>query len=58
MVVVVSGAEEVEPEEVDVKRELRKLLDGGMSKKEAVKEVVRVHGVPRNQVYQDSLDLD
>jgi len=58
MVLVVSGAEEVQAEEVDVKGELRKLLDGGMSKKAAVKEVVRVHGVPRNQVYQESLDLD
>ena len=58
MVLVVSGAEEAEPEEVDIKNELRKLLEGGMTKKEAVKELVRVHGVPRNQVYQESLDLD
>jgi 16S rRNA C1402 (ribose-2'-O) methylase RsmI len=43
---------------VDIKNELRKLLEGGMTKKEAVKELVRVHGVPRNQVYQESLDLD
>jgi 16S rRNA (cytidine1402-2'-O)-methyltransferase len=58
MVVVVSGAEEVQAEEIDIKNELRKLLEDGMSKKEAVKELVRVHGVPRNQVYQESLDLD
>jgi 16S rRNA (cytidine1402-2'-O)-methyltransferase len=58
MVVVVSGAEEVQAEEIDIKSELRKLLEGGMSKKEAVKELVRVHGVPRNQAYQESLDLD
>lgn len=58
MVLVVSGAEKAEPEQIDIKNELRKLVEGGMSKKEAVKELVRVHGVPRNQVYQESLDLD
>jgi len=58
MVLVVRGAEEVEAEEVDIKEELRRLLEGGMTKKEAVKELVRVHGLPRNQVYQESLDLD
>ncbi|WP_422484839.1 16S rRNA (cytidine(1402)-2'-O)-methyltransferase [Gudongella sp. DL1XJH-153] len=58
MVLVIDGAEAQEAPEIDVKEELMKLLDKGMTKKEAVKEIVRVHGLPRNQVYEESLKLD
>lgn len=58
MVLVIEGAEDPEAPEIDVKLELMKLLVGGMTKKEAVKEIVRVHGLPRNKVYEESLNLD
>ncbi|MGM0396939.1 MAG: 16S rRNA (cytidine(1402)-2'-O)-methyltransferase [Bacillota bacterium] len=58
MVLVIEGAKEIEVEEIDIKKELQRLLEQGMTKKEAVKEVVKVHGLPRNEVYQESLNLD
>lgn len=58
MVLVVEGAEEIELEEINIKEELEKRLEVGMSKKEAVKEIAKVYNLPRNQVYQESLKLD
>lgn len=58
IVLVVEGAGEIEPDEINIREELKKRLEAGMSKKEAVKEIVKTHNLPRNQVYQESLYLD
>lgn len=57
MVLVVEGACEPEKEDVDIKKELEKALDQGMTKKEAVKAVSRRFDLPRNLVYEESLKL-
>ena len=58
IVLVVEGAGEIEPDEINIREELGKRLEAGMSKKEAVKEIIKTHDLPRNQVYQESLNLD
>ena len=52
-VILVEGAEDkVDFEGLTVKEHLDKYLSGGMDKKEAVKRVAKERGVPKNEVYQ------
>ncbi len=48
---------EVEFQELSLKEHIMLLMDQGISKKEAIKEVASLRGLPKNQVYQESLDL-
>lgn len=52
-VILVEGAEEVCPYEgLSVKEHLEKYLAEGLDKKEAVKRVAKERGLPKNEVYQ------
>ncbi len=42
---------------VDIEGELKALIDGGLSKSEAVKRVAKEHGVPKNDVYAVAVKL-
>ncbi|MGM9668950.1 MAG: 16S rRNA (cytidine(1402)-2'-O)-methyltransferase [Faecousia sp.] len=60
-VLVVDGAPETAPEvpgPEDVCSHLRALLAQGMSKKDAVKQTAKDLGLPKNEVYGASLELD
>lgn len=56
-IVVVLEAYEAESEEVDIAFELQKLLDTGMKKSQAVKEVCTKYDINKNEVYKVSLEL-
>lgn len=59
-VVVIEGNDQTEEnniEEIDVEEILRKLLDEGYTKKDAVKEVVKKYKLNKNEVYQKSLGI-
>jgi len=57
MVIVVQGAEKGEQEEFDIAAMLLQLLENGYSKKDAIRLVCEKTGVPKNQVYSESLRL-
>ncbi len=58
IVMIVDGKEEESAfMDLTVEEHLRKLLDDGMDKKEAVKKVASERGLPKNEVYQIALDL-
>ncbi len=48
---------EVGYENLTLKEHVKMLIDQGFSKKEAIKQVASLRGLPKNQVYQESLDL-
>ena len=65
-IVVLKGISE---QEVDLKERekwsdlniiehLKKMIDSGMSKKEAIKTVAKTRGLPKNEVYQQAIDLE
>lgn len=57
-VLIIEGNQEEEvEEEVDIESLLRKLIEEGMTKKEAVKRVVEETGLAKNMVYKESLKL-
>lgn len=64
-VVIVEGASEqeiVEAEEdkfgsLTIKEHLTQLIEDGMSKKDAVKEVAKIRKLHKNEVYKESLDI-
>lgn len=58
-VLIIEGNQEdhVE-EEIDIEKELVKYMNQGFSKKESVKMVAKEFNLPKNQVYQISLELD
>ncbi|MDR7869673.1 MAG: 16S rRNA (cytidine(1402)-2'-O)-methyltransferase [Tissierellaceae bacterium] len=58
-VLVIEGntIENVE-EDIDIEKELLRYIDAGFSKKVSVKKVVEEFNLPKNLVYQKSLDLD
>ncbi len=55
-VLIVDGASK-QVEEVDLALELSKLLQNGVSKSQAVKEVAKKYGIAKNKVYDASLEL-
>lgn len=58
IVLLVEGAQPKSPfADLSVDEHLRRYLDEGMDKKEAVKQVAKERGVPRNEVYQIALTI-
>lgn len=56
---IIEGNQEEDVElYIDIEKELRKYIDQGLSKKESVKKVVEEFNLPKNKVYQKSLELD
>ncbi|MDO5028358.1 MAG: 16S rRNA (cytidine(1402)-2'-O)-methyltransferase [Bacillota bacterium] len=55
-VVVVQGYQEEEAD-IDIEGQLKELLDQGLTKKDAVKEVAKKFNLKKNLVYEKSLDL-
>lgn len=55
-VVVVQGYTKVNIE-IDIKKEIKKLLEEGYSKKDAVKFLVKEYDLKKNEVYEISLEL-
>jgi 16S rRNA (cytidine1402-2'-O)-methyltransferase len=56
---VIAGREEQKEvliDTVQLKDEIKKLVNTGMAKKDAVKEIAMRHGLPKNQVYRLSLE--
>ncbi len=56
-IVIVLDSFEAETEEVDIAAEFQKLLDNGIKKSQAVKEVSAKYGINKNEVYKVSLEL-
>lgn len=56
IVIVLEGGQVIE-EEVDIKAELRKYIDQGLSKKEAIKKVSVENNIGKNLVYKKSLEI-
>lgn len=63
IVIVMEGADESsetensEEEEISIEEELRKMIDSGMTKKDAVKKLSKDKNIPKNEVYKCSLNL-
>lgn len=57
-VIIIEGSTEEEKIEVNIEKELRRLIENGLSKKEAIKEIVSEHKLPKNLVYAESLKLE
>lgn len=61
IVLVIEGSSEstegYELDQASIKDELRKYMAEGMSKKDAVKAVCKQRNIPKNKVYQESLDI-
>lgn len=57
VIVVEGNKEEVLEEEIDIIEELKKYIDEGLSKKEAVRIVSKAFNIPRNTVYKESLKI-
>lgn len=56
-VIIVEGNNCEEIIDIDILQELKSLIDSGLSKKEAVKEVSSQYKLPKNEVYAESLKL-
>lgn len=57
VIVVEGNLQEDKVEEVDIEKSLREYIDGGYTKKEAVKLVSEQYNLPKNQVYKKSLEI-
>lgn len=58
MVLILEGnTEEIKAIEIDIKKELERYLEEGLSKKEAVKRVSDDNKLPKNLVYKTSLEI-
>lgn len=57
-VIIIQGNSEEEKIEINIEEELRRLIEKGLSKKEAIKEIVSEHKLPKNLVYAESLKLE
>ncbi|MBO5776077.1 MAG: 16S rRNA (cytidine(1402)-2'-O)-methyltransferase [Clostridia bacterium] len=55
-ILIVEPAEK-EKEEVDIEFELKTLMESGLSKSEAVKAVVKLHNIKKNEVYAVAVKL-
>lgn len=56
-VIIVEGNTEVQEITVDIQKELKKHIENGMTKKDAIKKVVEEFNIPKNEVYTASLKL-
>lgn len=58
-VLILEGNQEEDVEvNIDIEEELLKYINEGLSKKESVKRVAEEFNLPKNQVYQKSIELD
>lgn len=58
-VLILEGNQEEDVEvNIDIEEELLKYINQGLSKKESVKRVAEEFNLPKNQVYQKSIELD
>ena len=57
-VIIVEGNTEVQEITVDIQKELKKHIENGMTKKDAIKKVVEEFNIPKNEVYTASLLVD
>lgn len=61
MVIVVEGAttedENSQFHEISVEEHIVKYMEGGLTKKEAIKQVAKDRGMPKSDVYRHSLDI-
>lgn len=57
-VIIVEGNTEVQEITVDIQKELKKHIENGMTKKDAIKKVVEEFNIPKNEVYTESLQVD
>lgn len=55
VIILEGNLEEDQPEEIDIKQELKRYIDKGHSNKEAVKLVSSEYNIPKNTVYAESL---
>ena len=56
-VIVIEGASEVKGVEIDIRQELKVLIESGMRKKAAVNYLVDKYELNKNEVYKVSLEL-
>lgn len=57
-VIVIEGNKDDSPsEDIDIMEELRTRLENGYTKKQAIKEIVTLYDLPKNLVYQKSLEI-
>lgn len=60
-VLVIAGApesKEAEATPMDAAGRIRELMDGGMTKKDAIRQTAKELGLPKNVVYDAALDMD
>lgn len=60
IVIVVEGCTKIEKdqsENINIKEELKKYMEKGLSKSKSVKELSKKHNISKNKVYQESLKL-
>lgn len=55
VIVIEGNQEETDREEIDIGLLLKKYLDDGFTKKEAIKKVSEEYNIPKNAVYKESL---
>lgn len=55
VIVIEGNQEEADREEIDIGLLLKKYLDDGFTKKEAIKKVSEEYNIPKNAVYKESL---
>lgn len=58
-VIVIEGTEYIEEDksDIDIEEEMRKYINDGMSKKDAIKMVSEENNIPKNIVYKESLKI-
>lgn len=44
--------------DIDIKEQIKKYMDLGFSKKDAVRKVAKEKNIPKNKVYKESIDMD
>lgn len=61
MVIVVEGASSADTisafDNISIEEHIAKYMEGGLMKKEAIKQVAKDRGIPKSEVYKHSLDL-
>lgn len=58
-VIIIEGNQNEDVElDIDIEEELLKYINQGLSKKESVKKVAEEFNLPKNEVYQKSIELD
>lgn len=63
IVIVIEGIKEVEPEtegweELSIMEHLKLMMEKGLTKKQAIKEVARIRNLPKREVYKEAVAID